>query len=263
MYTHQFIYKPKKPEKIVSVIIGIIFWGAAITITFPYYVQWCGLTGANFEVFVSVYAAVLGGGITLAGVAWTIKDANDKRQEDLKRIETEHKEEERAKNIPYIKLVSEIIYDDHIKIPVKSYHDFNKATDRHYFNENQSFSVQISSFGIKNISNTHILFDSVHVNDNCYPFSGIIIEKDKTCQINICDNSWLTLTEPLNSIKLILHDMIGNNYCVECNFSNNPNFKPETGEEITDDGEKYSIVARSFVIQKVYFPKHLAQGGKQ
>ena len=57
--------------------------------------------------------------------------------------------------------------------------------------------------------------------------------------------------------------MIGNNYCVECNFSNNPNFKPETGEEITDDGEKYSIVARSFVIQKVYFPKHLAQGDKK
>ena len=26
LYTHQFIYKPKKPEKIVSVIIVIIFW---------------------------------------------------------------------------------------------------------------------------------------------------------------------------------------------------------------------------------------------
>lgn len=224
-------------------------FGIAITI---YLIYLMPSTNGLQNVVSTIIAAVYGGLLTLVGVAWTIKDSENKR-----------KEEERAKNIPYIKLVSEIIYDDHLKIPVKSYYDFNNPSDRKYFNQKQSYSIQISSFGIKNISNTHILFDSVHVNDNCYPFSGIIIEKDKTCQINICDNSWLTLTEPLNSIKLILHDMIGNNYCVECNFSNNPNFKPETGEEITDDGEKYSIVARSFVIQKVYFPKHLAQGDKK
>ena len=224
-------------------------FGIAITI---YLICLIPETDGLQNVVSTIIAAVYGGLLTLVGVAWTIKDSENKR-----------KEEERAKNIPYIKLVSEIIYDDHIKIPVKSYYDFNKPSDRKYLNQKQSYSIQISSFGIKNISNTHILFDSVHVNDNCYPFSGIIIEKDKTCQINICDNSWITLTEPLNSIKLILHDMVGNNYSVEFNFSINPNSKPETGEEIADDGEKYSIIARSYVVKRAYFPKHLAQGDKK
>jgi hypothetical protein len=54
--------------------------------------------------------------------------------------------------------------------------------------------------------------------------------------------------------------MIGNNYSAECEFIINPNIKPETGEETTDDGEKYYIVARSYVVQKVLLPKYLAKG---
>lgn len=83
LYANRYIYKQKNEHKVISNIIGIIFWGAIITISFPFYIQWCGLTGDDFDTFVSVYAAVLGGGITLAGVAWTIKDANDDKKKDL------------------------------------------------------------------------------------------------------------------------------------------------------------------------------------
>ena len=89
LYANRYIYKQRKEYKVISNIIGIVFWGAIITISFPFYIQWCGLTGNDFDTFVSVYAAVLGGGITLAGVAWTINDTNDKRQDDLKRAEQE------------------------------------------------------------------------------------------------------------------------------------------------------------------------------
>lgn len=262
LYIYQFIYKPKKSEKIVSNIIGIIFWGAVIIITFPYYINWCGLTGKTFETFVSVYSAVIGGGITLAGVAWTIKDSNDKRQEDLKRIKAERKEEERIKNIPYIRLVSEVLYDEYVEIPFKEYYNFNKLSDRQHFKNKQSYSVQICSFGIKNISETHMIFRSVHLNNNVYLFPGTLIEKGKTCQVEICNNSWITMIEPLNSIQLILQDMIGNSYSVQCKFAINPNYKPETGEDITNDGEKYCIAARSYVIQKVFLPIYL-EGEKQ
>lgn len=117
-------------------------FGIAITI---YLICLIPETDGLQNVVSTIIAAVYGGLLTLVGVAWTIKDSENKR-----------KEEERAKNIPYIKLVSEIIYDDHIKIPVKSYYDFNKPSDRKYFNQKQSYSIQISSFGIKNISNTHM-----------------------------------------------------------------------------------------------------------
>ena len=83
LYANRYIYKQKNEHKVISNIIGIIFWGAIITISFPFYIQWCGLTGDDFNTFVSVYAAVLGGGITLAGVAWTIKDANEDKKKDL------------------------------------------------------------------------------------------------------------------------------------------------------------------------------------
>lgn len=83
LFTDKYLYRPKKDGHTVSHIIGIVSWGSLITITFPFYIQWCGLTGTDFDAFVTVYAAVLGGGITLAGVAWTIKDANDDKKKDL------------------------------------------------------------------------------------------------------------------------------------------------------------------------------------
>jgi hypothetical protein len=84
LYANRYIYKQKNEHKVISNIIGIIFWGAIITISFPFYIQWCGLTGDDFNTFVSVYAAVLGGGITLAGVAWTIKDNSEKNKQERK-----------------------------------------------------------------------------------------------------------------------------------------------------------------------------------
>ena len=49
------------------------------------------------EIVLSIVAALYGGILTLVGVAWTIKDSNEKRQEDFKRIEDARKEEERKK----------------------------------------------------------------------------------------------------------------------------------------------------------------------
>ena len=49
-----------------------------ILITIPFYVQWCGLDGENFKTFLNVYSAVCGGGLTLIGVAWTIKRQDEK-----------------------------------------------------------------------------------------------------------------------------------------------------------------------------------------
>ena len=82
IYTNKYIYRKRDENQVISNIIGIIFWGAIITISFPFYVQWCGLTGDNLDMFVSVYSAVLGGGITLAGVAWTIRHTNKEKRED-------------------------------------------------------------------------------------------------------------------------------------------------------------------------------------
>ena len=113
LYANKYIYRNKNEQNVMSNIIGIIFWCALITISFPFYVKWCiQLTSENFEAFVSVYAALLGGGITLAGVAWTIRDSNDKRREDLKRIENERIESEIKKARPLFSVAPVVEFPD-------------------------------------------------------------------------------------------------------------------------------------------------------
>ena len=62
-------------------IIGIIVWSAIIIFSFPYYVKWWNISDNDFNIFIGIYNALIGGGITLIGVAWTIKKSNDDRKE--------------------------------------------------------------------------------------------------------------------------------------------------------------------------------------
>lgn len=56
-------------------------------------------------VVIPTVSAVYGGLITLVGVAWTIKDSNKKRREDLERIERERIESEKKKARPLFSTV--------------------------------------------------------------------------------------------------------------------------------------------------------------
>lgn len=84
LYVYYLLYNKKSKGIRISTIISAVFWAALILITFPFYVKWWGSQGDNFDTFVSVYASVIGGGLTLAGVAWTIQYTNKTRQEDRK-----------------------------------------------------------------------------------------------------------------------------------------------------------------------------------
>lgn len=245
LYTHKYIYKSSGVHGRISSIIGIVFWGMIITVTFPFYIKWCGLTEDAFQSFVSVYSAVLGGGITLAGVAWTIKDTNDKR-----------KEEERKKHIPYLTVVPNAHDEVLIHIPITEIYDFNKIEDRKVFKDNIAYSVHFEKFTIKNISNAHILLTGIMLNDCTYIFDGILVEKDTVYQVAIANSGWINLTEPLKSVVLIAEDMIGNNYFIMCDTTLN---RTESGDEETDDGEKYRIIARSYIVGKTQLPKCVAE----
>ena len=63
-------------------------WGIAITVYLIFLIP----DDALQNIVLTITAAVYGGLLTLVGVAWTIKDTNEKRKEDLIRVETERKE---------------------------------------------------------------------------------------------------------------------------------------------------------------------------
>ncbi|MBQ9731368.1 MAG: hypothetical protein IJV94_04630 [Bacilli bacterium] len=73
-----YIYKALNNQKgnNLNSLFNFIFWGLLIIISFPFYIEWCNLFQDNFDAFVNIYASLIGGGITLGGVAWTIKKSD-------------------------------------------------------------------------------------------------------------------------------------------------------------------------------------------
>lgn len=80
---HSFINK-KKNSRPVSSLLGWITLFIALLISFPFYVRSLNISVEQFDIFLSVYAALIGGGVTLLGVAWTIKQNNDDKKNDIR-----------------------------------------------------------------------------------------------------------------------------------------------------------------------------------
>ena len=258
LYVNKYLYKSNKTEKNIGNISGIILWGALIALSFPFYIRWWGLDGECFNAFVSVYAAVLGGGITLAGVAWTIKDTNEKRQQDLMRVENERKEEERKKHIPYVR-----VSFDKEKFPpvvvnayIRKGLDFEKEEDIALFKNKVFYSINIRNFDIKNISNENILLLGVSVRGKFYKFSSTeILEPNECCRVQTTNNWWIIVDDLEDEISLYIADVVRNTYKVKCCLSH----KIETTRHmiVPVGEEEYKGVECSYIVTSVGLPKFI------
>lgn len=256
LYTNQFIYKPRKPNKTISNIIGIVFWGVTITISFPFYIQWCGLTEKNFETFVTIYSAVLGGGITLAGVAWSIKDSNDKRKEDLQRIEHERSEEERKKHIPYVNVTSDTITDYYSDVSIRKGLDLSNPSHRSKLDNNVFYSTQIYDFAIKNVSFANIIIKGVIIDDKIYWLkNGMLLEPNLTCKITTTGNSEILLANNINYFGIIVDDIFENSYVVECFFENKIDTNVGYITATMDDGVEFTGFKHNYLLKSVALPQ--------
>lgn len=256
LYTNRFIYKPKKPDKTISNIIGIVFWGAIITISFPFYIQWCGLTGQNFETFVSIYAAVLGGGITLAGVAWTIKDGDDKRKEDWQRHEDGRREEERKKHIPYIKVTDDIIANYYLDAYIRKGLDLENPSERGKLYNNTFYAAEICDFTIKNVSFANIIIKGIVIDDNTYWFKNkMLLEPNLTCRITTTGNWEVLFANSIKYFGIIIDDIFENSYIVECFFENQIDTNAGPITATMEDDVEFSGFKYTYLLQSAGIPK--------
>lgn len=224
LYTNKLIYTPKNPEKTVNTIICFIFWGAFITITFPFYVQWCGLTGDNFNTFVSVYAAVIGGALTLVGVAWTIKDGNDKRKEDLQRIEQERKEDDRRKYRPimhvFVGPYSGLKTDINVMKWLKNTEHISREATEKLKVPNK---IRSCYFGNTEFSNVYVW--GIKLNGNITNFDSIrYIKKDSYFYLDFSDKPIYT-EKTIETISLIIEDVLENLYELPLDFAYSKEFE--------------------------------------
>jgi hypothetical protein len=160
------------------------------------------------EIMTTIFAAILGGAITLAGVAWTIKDGNDKQQKEIDRIENDRKEEERKRYVPFVNLYTDkcnkpdhTITIPHVNLPCsckKNYYIIESC-----FLKNTDFSA----FCVSEIIINNYL---IHVQPHSYIDKKWIVKiKFKHCFI---------LDERIEYFGIQVKDMLGNVYNIAIDF---------------------------------------------
>ena len=224
LFINSYLFKKRDNNKTIGNIVGIVFWGSLILVTFPYYVQWCGLKEDDFQTFVTVYAALIGGGITLAGVAWTIKDSNDKRKEDLDRVEMERKEDDRRKHRPimhvYAGPYSGLKTDINVMQWLKNTEHISKEATEKLKVPNK---IRSCYFGNTEFSNVYVW--GIKLNGNITNFDSIrYIKKDSYFYLDFSDKPIYT-EKTIETISLIIEDVLENLYELPLDFAYSKEFE--------------------------------------
>lgn len=229
-------------------------WGIAITVYLIFLIP----DDALQTIVLSITAAVYGGLLTLVGVAWTIKDTNDKRKEDLIRIETERKEEERKKNIPYIRLAFNKDLPPLVaNATMVNILDFENSEELARLERNVFYQISIKDFIIKNLSNTNIILNGVIAYGKYFEFSRMeIVEPDACCLIKTTKNTMISVAYPEQSIHLVVSDTLGHQYKIECHLT------LESGTDrwrivTTIDGEEYTGFEFPYMVSSIELPNLL------
>lgn len=256
IFVNAFLFKRSNKEKQLSNIIWFVLFGGIILISFPFYIKWCGVEGENLGHFVAVYSAFIGGAITLAGVAWTIKDNNENRKQDLQRVEDERKEEERKKYIPYISTVVEAEVFNYVCVAKNKWLNFKKTEDVAKINNNSYYAIKFENFYIKNLSNSNIIFEGIYIDDNYYKFDyEKLLEINGVLCVKFDNTNWYEFADKVSHIALQVADILGNHYKVSCEYSQRLHCQPK--KDIAINGLEYMVYPYVYTVESLSLPKLL------
>lgn len=194
----------------VFYIFFIIATTVALTVLALYKLLWQspadGQTADNtlFSAAVGVYAALLGGGLTLTGVAWTIKHS-----------EIQRKEEERKKYRPFMELQNEVP----TRMVRASQLNRKNSDDPNYDKNGKVHLIDalIKAFNVKNISESNIILEGVVLNGEYCAFDhSDIIAKGEAIQIQTTGNYVFPPSSENVNMDLIVSDILGNKYKLKC-----------------------------------------------
>lgn len=175
-------------------IIQDFFVGVGVSVYLIYIIKDIILQG----IIIAVVAALYGGLFTLVGVAWTIRKGDKDRQE-----------EERKKNVPYVALVQKTLSSGEKLSAYCINIEKGKANSGVYY--------RFSPFTIKNISNNHIFLVGIKINEKInYNSNKKLIEKGVALNVKLSHP--LHIDCELNNVNLIIEDILGNKYFIQCIF---------------------------------------------
>lgn len=193
-----------KEKNIITYILFSITVASATLISIPYYVKWWGLVEEDYNTFVTVYSALIGGGLTLIGVIWTI------RRQDIIRIDDEKK-----KYRPIITVST--IYDDSVKcIPLTKPQDTFISYEA---TESLNCETYICPIIVRNTDFTPFYVYGIVV-DDAYMLSEMKIYVDRNGYFIVsCEQQIIYTKSNVKSVALLAQDLLGNFYKIPLKFS--------------------------------------------
>lgn len=208
------------------------------------------------NIILAIAAAIFGGLFTLIGVSWTIRKGDADRRADLIRIESERKEEERKKHIPYIKITSDTVADYTLGFHVPEGLNLGDLNQRGQLNNNVFLSVLIDGFVIRNISSSNIILKGFIFEGEPYVLEhGMLLEKDATCKIETTRNHSIILAKDTQQLSLIVEDILENKYEVGCLFHIMPDHHGGHVRATMEDGEELIGFSHTYKIINAMLPR--------
>ena len=216
----------RRKRYIAIIAIGIIF--ILLIIIVSYFAP----DDRLFNILLTVFSTILGGLIAFYGVVKTIQHGIDERIITEREHNSERKEDERKRFIPYLKVVEK---DNKIhycaKIDCKIFYEY----DQEKLDNKTSYAIAFKSFFLKNITSVCVIIKEIMIGGKSYNFERVyILEPGETVKIDLMENQHIRFSNLSNKISLLVNDMLYNRYSIECNpeyaLPNNFIFPIEEGD---------------------------------
>lgn len=205
------------------------------------------------QIVLAIVAAVFGGLFTLVGVAWTIKKGDADRNAELKRIETERREEERKKYIPYLKITKCKQSLEAVSCSIKQPLNFDDENKVAQIKRNTFYNINIEDFIIKNVSSNNVLLRGIILDDKFYEFDNQnLLEPNNVCLVQITRNWWPSFANLLRQLLIRVDDIIGNKYTIACNLD--PELVGNGVMVEAEDGKKFCGYNCKYHIENIALP---------
>ena len=196
----------QKKKAIYAVLLTL---AAAAIVLFPLALLWGGAGGEWLtEIFIPVYAAIVGGGITLAGVLLTIKHNKEERNaEEIKRC------------FPYVKILDQnapAVADEAYILRI----DKPLATITKDAEQTIGVKmVQIWGCVIKNLADASVTIQGFIIENHSFNLSeAALVGKGETCEINLRYSYNQTHSGVFEKCYLVVGDLLGHVYHFPCDI---------------------------------------------
>lgn len=219
-FINKFLIKKEKlvKKKYLPILTQVLIITVLITttiFTFPVYINWIGLQSQAFDYFITIYSCLVGGLITLCGVAWTIKNQEKIREEDV----ANEKIKENLKYKPYFSGNSNkyLKLNEKSRFVIKTSKSFthDEILTRPLNNNDEIFYMYPIRF--LNSDNSNFIIEKITINNEECKQKNILINKNETFDIEgfkyIIDGK-----DNVPEIKIFIKDFLENRYLYKIKF---------------------------------------------